>query len=184
MPQDEDKMFTFYMNDAKQEDSECLYEVREWVRYEICEEENVSKPLEYYTKAGNIGHAGAVRMEGYSFENGIGLEPDFARRNNYYKAAAEAGDVLALAYIGFNILHGQLTRRGRLVGVGLVKLASGVGCTDALLYLDDCHCYGWGVEQDLEEAVRLFLEASKEKNLFGLTKVGWCYMFGSGVVQN
>lgn len=79
--------------------------------------------LAHYKKAANLRHAEAHKLLGYCFETRFGTEANLVPAAKYYKAAAEAGNVRALTYYGFNMLYGRGIEENEPAAVHLLKIA-------------------------------------------------------------
>lgn len=64
------------------------------------------RQFEYYEKSANFGHARGKLLVGWCLYNGKGTKVDIVEASKYYKAAAEAGDDIALCHYGHCMLYG------------------------------------------------------------------------------
>lgn len=83
------------------------------------------------------------RKVGDCLYNGMGTGVDFVPSAKYYKAAAEAGDELALCSYGYLVLVGIGVERNAKVAVDLFEIAARAGSINALVRLGECYLEGW-----------------------------------------
>src|SRR5690606_16930031 len=57
------------------------------------------KAIKWFTKAAEHGHAGAQRLLGEMYANGLGVEQDVNEAISWYSLAAKQGDVETIKYL-------------------------------------------------------------------------------------
>ena len=67
---------------------------------------DLKKANEYYLKAANLGHDGALYAVGYNYQYGIGLDVNCYIANQYYLKAANSGHNNASYMLGHNYMSG------------------------------------------------------------------------------
>ena len=89
-------------------------------------------------------------------QNGLGMLPNPALAYLYMKSAAEAGLGLAQHGLAFMYMEGECTDRNPAQAVAWFKQAADQGLVGSLTTLAMLYEEGRGVEQDLDEARRLY----------------------------
>jgi len=102
----------------------------------------------------------------------MGTEADIVESAKYFKAAAEAGNELALCSFGRYLIYGHGVERNEEAGVTLLKMAVSAGSIYALVLLGDCFVFGLGVEKDLDRGCHLLRKAAEKIDLSALVSSG------------
>jgi uncharacterized protein len=89
-------------------------------------------------------------------QNGLGMLPNPLMAYSYMKSAAKAGLGLAQHGLAFMYMEGECTDKNPAKAVEWFKKAAGQGLVGSLTTLAMMYEQGHGVEQDLDEARRLY----------------------------
>ncbi|QGU32607.1 tetratricopeptide repeat protein [Thermochromatium tepidum] len=92
-------------------------------------------------------------------QNGLGMLPNPLMAYSYMKSAAKAGLGLAQHGLGFMYMEGECTDKNPAKAVEWFRKAADQGLIGSLTTLAMMYEKGYGVEQDLEEAKRLYKRA-------------------------
>jgi len=92
-------------------------------------------------------------------QNGLGMVKNEKLALTYMTSAAEAGHALAQHGLGFMYLEGECAAKDPSVAVEWFKSAAAQGMVGSMTTLAMRYKEGRGVEQDQEEAQRLYREA-------------------------
>lgn len=126
------------------------------------------------------GHAGAQLQAGKCFEDGTGVKRCAKNAALAYQAAARAGSLEALCYLGNSCLKGLGVSPDPERAVNLFRAAAKRGSVQGLVLLASCYFRGTGVERDQTLAVRLFHRAMARGHSGAMFVVGGCYEKGIG----
>ena len=137
---------------------------------------NEQEGIRLYSLAIEQGDTKAMMELGSSYIRGKYIEKNVHEGVRLYNLAIDNGDVSALLHLGNYYLYGRDVDRDEKEAFRLYKLATEKGFGQS--YLGMCYYNGSGVEQNYEEAVKLFEEDDNKEML------GECYMYGRGVERN
>ena len=98
----------------------------------------------------------------------------------WYSAAAERGQVSALASIGVMLFNGIGCERDLGKAVDALRGAAEQGSAIAKTALGECYLYGTNVPKDEKKAFDLFQEASDAGDLRGMDSLADCFHNGKG----
>lgn len=106
-------------------------------------------------------------MEGYRYENGLGVEIDLPMAIQLYKSE---NSPRAKAFLGHCYERGVGIEQDIPLAIELYKQAGDDSYAQA--YLGTCYRRGVGVEQNVQQAIRLFEASASQNNPFGLCLLG------------
>ena len=138
----------------------------------------------FYTEAARRGYSAALTNLGYIYQNGIGVEPDYAAAMEYYRGGAALGNLRARVAIGVMFLRGIGVERDEAEAVQWFRLASETGWVNAQNALGDRYAKGEGVAQQPETAVALYELASLNGQRNAMHNLGRMLIAGEGVEQD
>lgn len=119
--------------------------------------------LEYYS-ASQMGNAEAIRMVGFCYHNGIGIEKDLKCAVEFYDKAASMRNAAAITNLGFCFYSGEGFKKNLKKAVELYEKAAAMGHAMALNNLAACYENGEGVEKDVNKAIQLYEKSAAKKN--------------------
>ena len=152
--------------------------------YDEGAQRNISKALEWYTKASDQGNAEAKFMLGIIYNDGDEVDQDTNKALNLWKIAAEQGEVHAQTELGDCYYFGLDIEQNYKKAVEWYTKAAEQEFVYAWNKLGKCYCYGHGVEQNYEKAVEWYTKAAEQELVDAWYELGDCYYFGHGVEQN
>ena len=128
------------------------------------------KALELFQQAYVANNKKAARYLGMLYEQGLGVEQDYAKAAEYYKIGIENGDLTSSYYLG--LLYEQGLGVDQDYGKAADLFASiaesnnksATGVVAAGFELGTLYEQGLGVEQDLDKAIKLYQEAALYEN--------------------
>ncbi|MBI4550408.1 MAG: sel1 repeat family protein [Candidatus Omnitrophica bacterium] len=140
---------------AEQGDMEAQFELA--VMYENGHgvKKNISQALEWYKKAENNGHVGALVTLGWFYQNGQYVEKNTAHAITLYTRAANQGDPQAQLNLGVLYDEGIDVAKDNASAVKWYSLAAEHGNDIARLNLGIHYWQGEGVERNYEKAWEL-----------------------------
>ena len=147
-------------------------------------QQDYAKAVEYYTKAANMGHAGAQNNLGVCYKNGEGVKQDYAKAVEWYQKAANQGHARAQNNLGLCYEKGQGVNQDYAKAVEYYTKAANQGYMYAQKNLGYCYQYGRGVKQDYTKAVEWYQKAANQGYAGAQCNLGYCYEKGQGVKQD
>lgn len=136
------------------------------------------------TKAVKLGSSRAMGNLGTAFDEGLGVEKDQKKAVEWWKRAADSGELIASASLGgFYGKHGVDVDKSK--ALEYCAIAADSGETTALCNLAFCYEMGSGVPQNLEKAFSLYLQAfSLSPNAKLMNNLARFYVYGIGTKQD
>lgn len=143
--------------------------------------------VRWYKKAASVGFAPAQYRLGCCFEYGWGIEQDYSQAVRWYSKAARQDYIPAQAQLGYESFYGKEGEKDDAKTILLLRKAAvpssefEIKCyiDKARLCLGNCYFYGYGVDQDFEEAVKWY-ESISPHILSGsrMRQIADCYYQG------
>ena len=160
-PSDSEREINEYRRKATAEDPEAQYSLG--VLYLSGEEggTDYARALDLFMAAAKQGHAGALRILGHMYENGLGMSPAPSEASKWYSLAAGHGDVRAMTAFGYLIFTGFGTPQNTEVGLTWLRMAGEQGDVEAQLLLGAIYDSGWSVAEDDAEALKWYALAAE-----------------------
>lgn len=140
--------------------------------------------LYWWQTAAMVGYEYAYYNIGYIYENGLGVEQDYAKAVENYEIGARLGDERAQDLLGDFYAEGRGVPQDYAKAVELYQKAAAQGNEYALNSLAVCYENGQGVPQDYAKAAELFKEAADKGNDIAMANLGGYYSRGRGVPQD
>jgi TPR repeat protein len=123
---------------------------------------DIAEALDWYGKAADQGHAGAMNSLGYVYLTGQGAARDDAKALTLFRKAAEGGNALAQHNLGLMLSDGRGTRQNLSEGLHWHKAAARQGYPGAMHAVGLFYAHGRGVERDQAEAYYWFSRAAEQ----------------------
>lgn len=119
------------------------------------------KALYWFEKAAELGVAEAIFTLGIMYEQGLGTDRDELRAFSYYYRSAEHKDIEAMYRLGMIFFSGELGQRqdGTKAMEWFLK-ASEHFHVDAIFNVGYCYEQGFGIAQNIEQALHYYKKAS------------------------
>lgn len=138
-------------------------------------EKNEKKAVELFKKAAEKDNLDAIINLSICYENGFGVEENEEKACNYFIQAVDMCDVDSLYYlIGFY-------KEINFVGKDITKT---IKLYEKAFYFGNSYLHGInGVEQNLEEGIKLPKTAAKNGNHKAMFELGYCYHYGYGDIE-
>jgi TPR repeat protein len=130
----------------------------------------------------NNGHTAGMFGLGVFYENGLGVQQDYAKAREWYEKAADRGDVVAMTNLGVLYENGQGVQHDYAKAREWYEKAAAKDDTRAT-YLGVLYEKGRGVPQDYGKARELYEKAAAKDNARA-TNLGVLYEHGLGVQQD
>lgn len=115
---------------------------------------------------------------------GDDVQQDYNEAAKWFKVAADAGNIYAIAFMGSIYYSGKGVEQNYYTAARYYKSAADKGDAFAQRNLGDCYFYGHGVEQNYNEAIRLYTLSSDQGNSFAQLSLADCYYEGKGVERD
>ena len=110
------------------------------------------------------GHAEAQYSLGYMYQNGFGVEQDYAKAFELYQKAADQEYALAQYALGYMYYIGVGVTMDEAKAVKWFKKAAEQGVSEAQFRLGHMYRYCLGVDKDYAKAVEWFQKAAEQGN--------------------
>lgn len=127
---------------------------------------DLQKAGEWYAKAADVGHVGAMKNLAALYYEGKGVERSYEKALSLYRRAAEAGDLGALTSVAGMYVDGLGVSQDYNEAVRLYRQAAEKNYPYAQTGLGLMYRFGWGVEQNLVEAYAWWLIGSNNGDDF------------------
>ena len=114
-----------------------------------------------FEKAAELGNANAMTSIGWMYNNGNGVEQDYAVAMEWYEKAAELGDVIAMYNIGWAYDCGNGVEQDYTVAMEWYEKAADLGDDVAMTNIGNMYFDGNGVEQDYAAAMEWYEKAAE-----------------------
>lgn len=125
-----------------------------------------AKAVEWYTKAADAGHIGAMKNLAALYYEGKGVEQNYQKALSLYKRAADAGDVGAMTSVAGMYLDGKGVPQDYQESLRLYRKAAEQNYPYAQTGLGLMYRFGWGVKEDPVEAYAWWTLAAKNGDGF------------------
>ena len=130
------------------------------------------------------GNADDLLKQGIAYEDGDGVEPDFAHAAELYKQAADLGNAEAMFQIGFLYHEGNGVEQSYSKAKEWFEKAEENGDEDAMLWIGFLYENGNGVEQSYSKAKEWYEKAVAHDHETAMLRIGYLYENGNGVEQS
>lgn len=125
-----------------------------------------AKAVEWYTKAADAGHIGAMKNLAALYYDGKGVEQNYQKALSLYRRAADAGDVGAMTSVAGMYADGKGVPQDYQESLRLYRKAAEQNYPYAQTGLGLMYRFGWGVKEDLVEAYAWWTLAAKNGDAF------------------
>lgn len=130
------------------------------------------------------GDADAQNSLGVAYENGKGVEQNFAEAVKLYTRSANQGNEAAQFNLGRMYAKGRGVKKSEIKAVYWYSKAAEQGNAAAQNNLGLAYANGRGVKRDDIEAVRWFTQAAEQGQADAQSNLAWMYAHGQGVTKN
>lgn len=139
--------------------------------------------LQWYKKAAEGGHPGALTDVGRCYFEGIGTQKDEAYAVQCYQQELPSGNVRTYNFLGKAYYYGKGIQKDYTRAVQLLSYAYDNGNRWGVYYLGKCSFQGWGTPRDYDRA-RMYLEQVDWENDDVYYMLGFIYGRGLGVPED
>lgn len=129
--------------------------------------EDLVMAAQLYQGAAEQGNIEAQNWLGYSFQHGLGVQPNDQSAVEWYRKSADAGFPPAQNNLGLMYLTGKGVERSLLRAFENFQKAADQGDPWGLNNLGGMYEMGWGVEKDRDKAVELYKLSAEKGNATG-----------------
>ena len=127
----------------------------------------------------------ALRYEiGWIYENGYGVEQDYAKALEWYTKVAEAGNIYAMNNIGEFYQNGFGVEQDYAKAMEWYTRAAEAGNMYAMHSIGGMYQNGFGVERDYAKAMEWYTRAAEAGNMYAMHSIGGMYQNGFGVERD
>lgn len=117
-------------------------------------------------------------------EAGVGKKQSYAEAMEWYRKAADAGDVTAMNELGTYFYHGYGVKKDRIEAIRWHRKAALLGNATSMAWVGWMHQDGSGVRKDYVEAMRWYRMAADAGNATAMYSLGLMYELGNGVKRS
>ena len=118
------------------------------------------KAQEYYEKAAELNHAGAINNIGMFYLKGYGVPPNYEKAVEYFEKASKLGNLDATANLGSMYVDGKGVEKNFEIGYQYIEYAALMGNKFALHNLGTFYVVGKRVPKDYIKARQYFEQAA------------------------
>ena len=150
-----------------------------------CDEaKSYEEAVNWYRKAADLGHPEAMRVLGYYYEKGQGIEQSYEEAATWYRRAANLGDAGAMRNLGLCYAYSRGVYQSYEEAVTWYRRAADKGHAIAMCNLGYCYDNGLGVSKSYEEAVKWYRQSAEKGHVTAMRNLGGCYAGGRGVPKD
>ena len=157
--QDQEQGYMWMQKAADQGDPEALMEMALRYRDGIGTEVDDRLAFRYMKAAADAGMKDAFCNLGGMYRTGSGTRRNYKKAIYYFERSDKCA--FALAHLGCLLLRGLGAPRDIPRALECLQRAARQKEPHALFHLGECYEKGWGVEKNLQQAVRLYQKADK-----------------------
>ena len=143
--------------------------------------ENEIEALKWWTKAAELGDAGAQYTVGLSYFTGIGAEQNLKTAQSWFLKSAQQGHIDAQYRAG--LIYAESLNNDNKAFECYYKAAQ-QGHKDAQLQLAHCYANGKGVKKDAKEAFTWYKKSAEQGDPFAQMYLAGCYYKGLGTTKD
>lgn len=136
--------------------------------------------------ATNIGQLSSSEIlnKGFMYKRGEGVAQNYAEALNWFKKAANLGDVTAMNEIGYMYHEGEGVAQNYAEALKWFKKAADLGDATAMTNIGLMYILGKGVAENYAEAMKWFKKAADLGNANAMYMIGFMYEKGLGMPEN
>jgi hypothetical protein len=134
-----------------------------------------------WRRAAEGGDAAAMRMLGWAYQRGLGVDRNEQEAIRWIRKAANAGDIKGIMLLGSAYIHGLGVERDPNQAARWMKIAADKGESWALHNYGVMLRDGFGVERNLALSVDYFRRAADQGSADSANNLGTAYASGRGV---
>ena len=146
--------------------------------------EQVAEMIDSIQLMAKQGDADYQYLLGGCYDQGWGVDIDYAKAMEWYKKAADQEQKASYNAIGNLYRTGQGVKQDQTEAFKWFEKGAKVKDTQAMLNLGNCYYFGMGTQKNLPEAIQWWSEAAKLGNPYALAQMGDCYFYGIGVEKD
>lgn len=145
---------------------------------------DISKAIEWYTKAANEGSTEAMYHLGLLYYDGTDISQDYAKAVEWVRKAADKGYVMAMVDMGILYEVGKAIAQDYTLAKQWYEKAAEKGSLTAMNNIGRLYANGYGVEQDYKKAMEWFQKAADKGLVNAIGNIGQMYYEGKGVTKD
>ena len=137
-----------------------------------------------YSKAAQMGHAGAQRQVGTMYHFGQYIQKDYVKAFEWYEKSAQQNNPLGIFSYGNAIAKGQGTTKDLKKAHDLFLKAANMGQAEAQYSLGVLYYQGLGVNKDYSKALEWFKMSSTQNIVDAFYALGTMHELGQGIQKD
>lgn len=107
-----------------------------------------------------VQNADELNKLGYKYSHGIGVSENLTKAFQYYKKAADLGNLSAINNVGYSYSHGRGVKQNDQKAFEYYKIAADKGNISAINNIGYMYSHGKGVAQDYNQAMAYYKQAA------------------------
>jgi len=136
---------------------------------------DLTRAAALYDQAAQAGHLPAMVSLGVLYQNGIGVEQDFAKAKQLYERGVQVGHPRAQNNLGLLYVRGNGVEQDYARAAALFEAAASQGLRPAMANLGVLYENGFGVPVDVERADELYRMSGSGSQAAQSEKAGFTY---------
>ncbi len=137
--------------------------------------------LPIYRQAADAGHALAMAMVGWLYDQGLGVQMDNAEGMRWFRKASDAGNINAMTNLAHGYLNGSGVAKDYAEALRWYRKAADGGNAGAMSQVGYIYGNGFGVPTNYPEAMRWYLKGAEAGAPTAMFNAGLFYENGTGV---
>jgi TPR repeat protein len=150
----------------------------------VAKDGGAAEALALDRKAAAAGHAGAMNILGFLYENGKGVPRDKAEAIRWFRKSAEAGSALSMHRLGVAYERGEFVARDPVEALRWFRKSADAGNTRGMADVGRAYSSGLGVAKDAVEGIKWYKKAAEAGGSLGMVRLGTAYLNGFGVARD
>merc|ERR1719431_1684847 len=118
------------------------------------------------------------------YQGGRGVNMDHQNALNYFQQAADAGNAVAMAFLGKMYLDGKGVTKDYKKAFEYFQKAVEQNWVDGQLHLGNMYYHGWGVRKDFKMATKYFNLASQSGHVLAFYNLAEMHATGTGMLRS
>jgi TPR repeat protein len=157
---DYDAAMAWWLKSSEQGHAQAQYEIGLMYEYGEGVALDYHTAMAWYAKSAEKGNAAAINNIGYLYDYGLGVSADAAEAYVWYRRSADLGYAPGQYNTGLWYLYGYNgVKKDAVEAVKWLTLSAEQNDEWAQYELGVCYEKGWGVQKDLNQALRLYRQA-------------------------
>lgn len=185
------KAFELFKSGADFGNKEAYYYLGELTYNGLGTIKNYDEGWKFTERSYELGFGMAAWRVGNAYENGIGVEKDIKKANEFYEEAynnmlvlSKNGDPEALGNLGSMFSNGNFVDENPEKAFSYYQESAETGYAFIQSNLANCYLKGYGVEKNIDEGIKWLKKSSELGHPTAMLSLGNMYLNGEGITMN